>query len=321
MDLSTLLGAVFLGVVEGLTEFIPVSSTGHLILLVDLIGFRAPPGKTFEIVIQLGAVAAVCWAYREKFLGAAVGAFTSPDDRRFVLSILVALVPAIVVGFILYPLLRSLLVPLVVAVALIVGGVAILVIERIRPEPRHDSADRLPLGVALAVGVCQTVAMIPGVSRSGATIMGGLMLGVERKAATEFSFFLAVPTLIAAGDEGQRHRHGVEEIRLDVFREQQAEHRGGNECDYEIAVELDIHLEEPRPVFPHHRQHGPGLDHYVEDVPALVARVKQLARENEMSGARNGQELGETFDDAEYERLEIDRVVHARAILRDLGYA
>ena len=198
MDATTLLGAVFLGVVEGLTEFIPVSSTGHLILLVDLIGFRAPPGKTFEVVIQLGAVAAVCWADRKKLIGATLGARTDPEDRRFLLSILVALAPAIVIGAAIYPLLRSLLVPLVVAIALIVGGFAILLIERVRPAPRHDAADSLPLGTALAIGVCQTLAMIPGVSRSGATIMGGLMLGVERRAATEFSFFLLAPTMVAA---------------------------------------------------------------------------------------------------------------------------
>ncbi len=163
-----------------------------------MIGFRAPPGKTFEIVIQLGAVAAVVWAYREKFLGATLGAFTSPDDRRFLLSIQHALAPAIEIGAALNPMLRSLLVPLVVAIALIAGGFAILLIERVRPLPRHNSADTLPLGVALAIGFCQTLAMIPGVSRSGATIMGALMLGVERRAATEFSFFLIAPTMVAA---------------------------------------------------------------------------------------------------------------------------
>jgi undecaprenyl-diphosphatase len=199
MDLPTLLGAVFLGVVEGLTEFIPVSSTGHLILLVDLIGFRAPPGKSFEIVVQLGAVAAVVWAYRARLAGACLGALAGDGpDRRFLLSILVALAPAIAVGAVFYPLLRALQVPLVVALALIAGGVAILVIERTLPPVRHRDAGALPLGTALAVGLCQTVAMIPGVSRSGATIMGALLLGVERRAATEFSFFLLAPTMVAA---------------------------------------------------------------------------------------------------------------------------
>ena len=198
MDLQTLLGAVLLGAVEGLTEFIPVSSTGHLILLVDLIGFRGPPGRAFEIVVQLGAVAAVLWAYRARVVSVARGVATNPADRRFALSILIALLPAILVGALLYSRLREIQTPFVVAVALIVGGIAILIIERIRPPPRHHAADALPLGTALAIGFCQTVAMIPGVSRSGATIMGALLLGVERKAATEFSFFLLAPTMLAA---------------------------------------------------------------------------------------------------------------------------
>ena len=197
MDIP-LLTLIILGIVEGVTEFIPVSSTGHLILLVDLIGFRGPPGRTFEIVIQLGAVAAVLWAYRARFLAAARGALTNPAERRFALSILVALAPAIAVGAVLYPLLRTMQTPLVVAVALLVGGLAIFVIERIKPPPRHHVADALPLRTALAIGFCQTVAMIPGVSRSGATIMGALLLGVERKAATEFSFFRLAPTMVAA---------------------------------------------------------------------------------------------------------------------------
>ena len=198
MDLPTVLGAAFIGVVEGLTEFIPVSSTGHIILASDLIGFRGPPGKVFDIVIQLGAVAAVCWEYRRKLIGAALGALTDPADRHFVLSILVALLPALVAGALVYSWLEFLQVSLVVALALIAGGIAIFVIERVRPEPRFAAADALPLGVSLAIGMCQCVSMIPGVSRSGATIMGALLLGVERRAATEFSFFLLAPTMVAA---------------------------------------------------------------------------------------------------------------------------
>jgi undecaprenyl-diphosphatase len=198
MDLNTVLGAAFIGVVEGLTEFIPVSSTGHIILATDLIGFRGPPGKVFDVVIQLGAVAAVCWEYRRKLLGAAFGAFSNQADRHFLLSIIVALLPALVAGALIYSWIEFLQVSLVVAIALIVGGIAIFVIERLRPEPRFAAADALPLGVALAIGMCQCVSMIPGVSRSGATIMGALLLGVERRAATEFSFFLLAPTMVAA---------------------------------------------------------------------------------------------------------------------------
>jgi undecaprenyl-diphosphatase len=199
MDLATLLGAIFLGVVEGLTEFIPVSSTGHLILLVDLIGFQGPPGKVFEIVIQLGAIFAVCWAYRAKLLGVASGVFSDPDDFRFVRNLLLAFVPAMVIGFFAHGFIKSVLFsPYVVAVALIVGGIAILVIERNLPLARHHSVEKFPPRLAVLVGLCQAVAMIPGVSRSGATIMGALLLKVDRKTATEFSFFLAIPTMLAA---------------------------------------------------------------------------------------------------------------------------
>ena len=198
MDLRTLFDAGLIGVVEGLTEFIPVSSTGHIILASDLLGFREPPGKVFDVVIQLGAVAAVCWEYRRKLIGAAIGSLTDAADRHFLVSILVALAPAIVAGLLIYPYLGFLQVSLVVAIALVVGGFAIFAIERARPEPRFFAADALPLGVALAIGVCQCVSMIPGVSRSGAPIMGALLLGVERRAATEFSFFLLAPTMVAA---------------------------------------------------------------------------------------------------------------------------
>jgi undecaprenyl-diphosphatase len=199
MDVATLLGAIFLGVVEGLTEFIPVSSTGHLILLVDLIGFQGPPGKVFEIVIQLGAILAVCWAYRAKLLGVASGMFSDPDDFRFVRNLLLAFLPAMVLGALLHGFIKSVLFsPWVVVVSLIVGGIAILVIERNLPLARHHAPEKFPPMLAVFIGFCQALAMIPGVSRSGATIMGALMLKVDRRTATEFSFFLAIPTMLAA---------------------------------------------------------------------------------------------------------------------------
>ena len=191
--------AVLLGVVEGLTEFIPVSSTGHLILLVDLIGFRGPPGKVFEVTIQFGAILAVCWAYRERLWRAAWGALSDADSFAFLRNILLAFLPAMVLGALLHGFIKSVLFsPWVVSVTLVLGGIAILVIERLAHRARVRRIEAMPARTALAVGLCQTVAMIPGVSRSGATIMGALLLGVERRAATEFSFFLAIPTMFAA---------------------------------------------------------------------------------------------------------------------------
>ena len=200
MDLELLAGALLLGLVEGLTEFLPVSSTGHLILVVDLIGFRGPPGHVFEVVIQLGAISAVLWAYLERFGRAATGMFTDPDQFRFVRNLLLAFLPSVIVGAFAYGPIKAYLFdrPWVVVTTLILGGFAILWIERHLPAPRHDAVEQLPAATALGVGLCQVVSMIPGVSRAGATIMGGLMLGIDRRTATEFSFFLAVPTMLAA---------------------------------------------------------------------------------------------------------------------------
>jgi undecaprenyl-diphosphatase len=199
MDLELLLEALLLGVVEGLTEFIPVSSTGHLILVVDLIGFRGPPGKVFEVVIQLGAIFAICWAYRHRFLGVATGLLRDPDQTHFARNILLGFIPAMVIGFFAHGFIKTVLFsPWVVVTTLVLGGLAILLIERIHPESRHHTVERMPAVTALQIGLCQAVAMIPGVSRSGATIMGGLLMGVDRRTATEFSFFLAVPTMLAA---------------------------------------------------------------------------------------------------------------------------
>lgn len=199
MDVATLFGALLLGVVEGLTEFIPVSSTGHLILIVDLIGFQGPPGKVFEIAIQLGAILAVCWLYRARLIGVAVGLFSGGDDLRFVRNILLAFLPAMIIGATAHGFIKSVLFsPWVVSISLIIGGIAILMIERNLKLARHHTIERFPWTLAIGIGLCQAVAMIPGVSRSGATIMGALLLRVDRKVATEFSFFLAIPTMLAA---------------------------------------------------------------------------------------------------------------------------
>jgi undecaprenyl-diphosphatase len=188
-----------LGVVEGLTEFIPVSSTGHLILLVDLLGFEGPPGKVFEIVIQLGAICAICWAYRAKLWGVAGGMFSDPEDFAFVRNVLIAVIPALVIGFFAHGFIKSVLFsPWVVVTSLILGGFAIIIIERNIPTARFHLVENFPIPLAVQIGFCQVLAMIPGVSRSGATIMGALLLRVDRRTATEFSFFLAIPTMLAA---------------------------------------------------------------------------------------------------------------------------
>lgn len=199
MTLQTWFDAVLLGLLEGLTEFIPVSSTGHLILLSRLLGFQGPPGFVFEVAIQLGAILAVCVLYARRLLGVALGLAGDPKARRFALAVIVAFLPAAVIGAAAHGFIKSVLFsPYVVAISLILGGIAILVIERILPPVRTTSVEGMPLSRALGVGFCQCVAMIPGVSRSGATIMGALLLGVDRRTATEFSFFLAIPTMLGA---------------------------------------------------------------------------------------------------------------------------
>ena len=200
MDLLTLLHAVFLGVLEGLTEFLPVSSTGHLILFVDLLGFRGPPGRVFEVAIQFGAILAICWVYRDKLLRVAAGLLSRDADAvRFTTAVLLAFFPAVIIGVLLHGFIKGVLFsPWVVAVSLVVGGGAILYIERNRPPPVYDVIERIPLAIPLIIGIAQTLAMIPGVSRAGATIMSALLLRVERKTATEFSFFLSIPTMLGA---------------------------------------------------------------------------------------------------------------------------
>lgn len=199
MSPLTLLQAAFLGVVEGLTEFLPVSSTGHLILLVDLLGFRGPPGKVFEIVVQLGAILAVCLVYSRTLLGVVASAPHDPGARRFIVAVSLAFLPAAVVGAFAHGFIKGVLfTPWVVATSLILGGFAILAIERARPRPRYGDVRQFSPGLALRIGAFQLLAMVPGVSRSGATIMGAMLAGVERRAAAEFSFFLAIPTMLGA---------------------------------------------------------------------------------------------------------------------------
>jgi undecaprenyl-diphosphatase len=199
MDINAFLSALAMGVLEGLTEFIPVSSTGHMILLGSLIGFEGPPGKTFEISIQLGAVLAVMWIYRDLLFGLLRGLRQPGRERTYGVNLLLAFLPAMVLGALLHgPITRLLFNPWVVSYALIIGGIVIIVIERLRPVPSILSVPEIGWLAALLIGFGQALAMIPGTSRSGATIITSLLLGVERKAAAEFSFVLAIPTMLAA---------------------------------------------------------------------------------------------------------------------------
>jgi undecaprenyl-diphosphatase len=191
--------AILLGIVEGLTEFLPISSTGHLILADRLLGIEGPESKLFDIVIQLGAILAVCWVYRDRLFRAIEGLATQRTQQRFVANIVIAFLPAAIAGVFLYRIIKDVLFsPWVVAISFIVGGFLILLIERMRPRPTVTDVDQLSWGTALGIGCCQILAMIPGVSRAGATIMGALMLRVDRPAATQFSFFLAIPTMLGA---------------------------------------------------------------------------------------------------------------------------
>ena len=199
MDVVVAIKALILGVVEGLTEFLPVSSTGHLIVVGSLLNWNDEKGKLFEIVIQFAAILAVCWEYRRRLWAVAANLGTDPKARRFALNILLAFMPAAVLGVLLIKTIKLYLFAAVpVAAAFIVGGLIILWIESRPRTARIESVDAIKPADAVWVGFAQALSMIPGTSRSGATIMGGLLRGLSRKAATEFSFFLAIPTIFAA---------------------------------------------------------------------------------------------------------------------------
>ena len=197
---ASLVHALVLGIVEGLTEFLPISSTGHLILTGDLIGFDGPKAKVFEIVIQTGAILAIVWEYRRRFAHALGGFRSDPAARRFVLNLAIAFMPAAVLGLAFEHAIKAHLFKAVpVAIAFVVGALVILWAERRNHRVRVEHVDDMTWKDALKVGFAQAFALIPGTSRSGATIIGGMLFGLSRRAATEFSFFLAVPTLLAAG--------------------------------------------------------------------------------------------------------------------------
>jgi undecaprenyl-diphosphatase len=199
MDYGRIMEALFLGTVEGLTEFIPVSSTGHLLLLTHFMGFGTS-GKTFEVLIQLGAILAILSVYAARLTNVALRLPTDPSARSFVIGVLIAFLPAALIGALAHGFIKSVLfeTPALICVALIVGGVALLVIDRRAVTPRHTDAMAYPWKLCLAIGFCQVLAMIPGVSRSGATIGGALLMGCDKRSAAEFSFFLAMPTMAGA---------------------------------------------------------------------------------------------------------------------------
>lgn len=198
-DPILLLKALILGIVEGLTEFLPISSTGHLIIVGDLLHFTGDQAKVFEIVIQFAAILAVVWLYRARLLAVVFEMWRPGPQQRLALNILVAFLPAAILGLLFHSVIKDYLFnPLTVAGALIVGGLFILWVERRHLTVRYETIDDIPGHAALKVGFAQAIAMFPGVSRAGATIIGGMMFGLSRKAATELSFFLAIPTMTAA---------------------------------------------------------------------------------------------------------------------------
>lgn len=199
MQSETLIGALILGLVEGLTEFIPVSSTGHILLLGHFIGFQST-GKTFEVLIQLGAILAILTVYAHRLIAIALALPHQASARRFVFGVLLAFLPAAVIGVMLHGFIKTVLFesPTLICSTLVIGGVILLVIDKMPLKPRYHDAMDYPLWLCLAIGFCQTLAMVPGVSRSGATIAGALLMGTDKRSAAEFSFFLAMPTMAGA---------------------------------------------------------------------------------------------------------------------------
>ncbi|WP_426139337.1 undecaprenyl-diphosphate phosphatase [Pseudomonas sp. DWP3-1-2] len=199
MDLWTAAQAFILGVVEGLTEFLPISSTGHQIIVADLIEFGGERAMAFNIIIQLGAILAVMWEFRRKILDVITGLPRQREAQRFTLNLLIAFMPAVILGVIFADLIHEYLFnPITVATALVIGGVIMLWAERREHVVHAHSVDEMTWSDALKIGFAQCLAMIPGTSRSGSTIIGGLLFGLSRKTATEFSFFLAMPTMVGA---------------------------------------------------------------------------------------------------------------------------
>ncbi|MDF2398646.1 undecaprenyl-diphosphate phosphatase [Pseudomonas protegens] len=219
MDFWSAAQALILGIVEGLTEFLPISSTGHQIIVADLLDFGGERAMAFNIIIQLGAILAVVWEFRRKILEVVIGLPSQPKAQRFTVNLLIAFLPAVVLGVIFADLIHAYLFnPITVATALVIGGVIMLWAERREHRVHAESVDEITWKDALKVGCAQCLAMIPGTSRSGSTIIGGLLFGLSRKTATEFSFFLAMPTMVgAAVYSGYKYRHLFQPDDVPVF--------------------------------------------------------------------------------------------------------
>lgn len=199
MELMLLLKAFILGVVEGATEFLPVSSTGHLIIVGDLLNFTDEKSNVFKIFIQLGAILAICWEYKARLQFVSTQALSDTRAQRFIVNLAIAFMPAALLGLAFHSQIKTYLFsPFTVAIALIVGGFVILIVEKCAPKSMTETVDDMSFKQALKIGLAQSLALIPGVSRSGATILGGMVFGLSRKAATEFSFFIAIPIMFAA---------------------------------------------------------------------------------------------------------------------------
>ncbi|MDJ0930924.1 undecaprenyl-diphosphate phosphatase [Breoghania sp.] len=210
MDQQTIFEALVLGTLEGLTEFIPVSSTGHLLLLGHFIGFENP-GKTFEMLIQLGSILAILSVYFTRLWGLATSLPSDPRSRYFVAGILVAFMPAAVIGFLAHDFIKTVLFesPALICTTLLIGGIILLWVDRFDLKPRYHNVTQYPMRLYLGIGLCQCLAMVPGVSRSGSTIVGALLMGTDKRSAAEFSFFLAMPTMAGA-------------FALDLFKDRHA---------------------------------------------------------------------------------------------------
>jgi undecaprenyl-diphosphatase len=219
MDLWTAAQALILGVVEGLTEFLPISSTGHQIIVADLIGFGGERAMAFNIIIQLGAILAVVWEFRAKIFDVVTGLPKRREARRFTANLIIGVLPAMVLGVLFADLIHQYLFnPITVATALVIGGFVMLWAERRQHTVHAETVDEMTWADALKVGFAQCLAMIPGTSRSGSTIIGGLLFGLSRKTATEFSFFLAMPTMVAASVySGYKYRDIFQPADLPVF--------------------------------------------------------------------------------------------------------
>lgn len=196
---QSIISALVLGLVEGLTEFIPVSSTAHVLLAGHFLGFKSP-GNTFAVLIQLGAILAILLVYFQRLLAIATALPSSPRARWFVASILIAFLPAAIIGAIAHDFIKTVLfeTPMLICYVLIIGGVVLLVVDQMKFTPKYTDVMDYPPSLALKIGLCQCLAMIPGTSRSGATIVGALLMGADKRSAAEFSFFLAMPTMAGA---------------------------------------------------------------------------------------------------------------------------